>query len=270
MKKLIVLILLAGTGSVLGQTTVHYEDFQSGMPASYTVVDNDGLTPNQVVSEYTSAWITVQDPDNSADTVAGSTSYFDPVGTADRWLITPAITLGGYGNYLYWEAKSHDASYPDSYQVLISVTDEQITSFTDTLDAVSFESELWQSYEINLSELGYDDVQTVYFAFVNRTEDGFKLYVDDIRVDIEDPRGLRPVGIDEMKNNFISVYPNPAVDQITIPLENIENIEIYDVTGTLVFSGNSQVITVSELTSGSYFINGSAEGSTFRSRFIKR
>jgi hypothetical protein len=269
MKKLILTILIATSGVAYSQTTVHMEDFQSGMPAGYTVVDNDGLTPDQAVSEYTSAWITVQDPDNPSDTVAGSTSYFEPIGTADRWLITPAVTLGGYGNYLYWNARSHDASFPDSYQILISVTDDQITSFTDTLDAISMESELWQSRSLNLSELGYDDVQTVYFAFVNRTNDGFKLYLDDIQVDIEDPRGLRPVGIDELAKNSFIVYPNPSNTHINIPIERFNHVEILDLSGMRVLTSETHQIDVSSLNTGNYFIKVYTNDSVLNSRFVK-
>ena len=90
----------------IGQTTVYSEDFQNGLPTDFTVIDNDGLTPAPAVSNYTAAWIELVDPTNTSDTIVGSTSFFSPVGQADRWLITPKIGLSDYGNILYWDAKS--------------------------------------------------------------------------------------------------------------------------------------------------------------------
>jgi len=177
-KTLIAIALLIGT-QAMGQIEIYNEDFQSGLPVDYLIVDNDGLTPDPQVIDFADAWIELVDPDNAADTIMGSTSFFDPVGQADRWLITPAITLGAYGNFLYWEAKSHDPSFPDGYYVMASSTDTQISSFTDTLVIISAELEDWTSREVNLSEKLLDG-QTIYIAFVNRTDDGFKLYVDDI------------------------------------------------------------------------------------------
>ena len=91
----------------IAQTEVYNEDFQSGIPVDFTIVDNDGLTPDASVAEYTDAWIHLVDPDDTAqtDSVMGSTSYFSPTGQADRWMITPAITLGSFGNTLFWERK---------------------------------------------------------------------------------------------------------------------------------------------------------------------
>lgn len=268
MKQVLAIGILAMTVTVNAQTVAYSEDFQSGLPVSYTIVDNDGLTPDASVSEFTAAWIEYVDPDNITDTVAASTSYFDPTGSADRWLITPAITLGNYGNFLYWEAKSHDASYPDGYQILISTTDTQISSFTDTLDAVQTESEYWQSRDLNLSELGYDTPQTVYIAFVNRTNDGFKLYLDDISVEIEDPRGLKPAGLNDLNAEMINIYPNPTGDFLQLSVTH-DRVRIYARDGKLVLESNEKSIDVRSLVEGYYFIDIETSKGSIRKTFIK-
>lgn len=251
-----------------GQTTVHSEDFQSGTLGGYSIVDNDGLTPNAVVSEFADAWIILEDPDTPNDTVAGSTSYFEPIGTASRWLISPQITLGGYGNYLYWDAKSHDASFPDSYHVYISTTDNQLASFTDTILNVFEELDVWSTYEINLSELGYDG-QTIYIAFVNNTEDGFKLYIDDIIVDANDPRGLRPVGLNEINQPYYSLYPNPVQSIITVETEHFDLISILDLNGKSILSSKSNKVDLSSLNSGSYLVGITINGITYYEKILK-
>jgi hypothetical protein len=163
----------------LTQAVVLNEDFQAGFPSAWTL-HNDAHTVNAAVSEYTEAWIVVPDPENTTDSVAASTSYFSSPAEANRWMVSPAVTLGAFGNYISWSAKSHDPSYAEDYKVMIS-TSPDLESFTDTVAIVFEENYLWQDYEINLSELGYDN-QTVYIAFNLRTYDGFKLYVDDIAI----------------------------------------------------------------------------------------
>ena len=249
MKKSVYFCLLGlFSHGAIAQTTVFSEDFQGGIPATFTLIDNDGLTPDASVSEFTDAWIAKEDPDNAGDTVAASTSFFDPVGTADRWLITPAITLGAYGNFLYWEAKSHDASFPDGYQVLISTTDTQISSF-DTLHTVLIEIDSWNVRSLSIGDSNEYYNQTVYIAFANRTNDGFKLYIDDISVQIEDP-----VGLQESVLNNITVSPNPFVDQITISNTDLIEAKLMTLNGAVIYQGTDKIINTGELPSGVYLL----------------
>src|SRR5687768_8709895 len=100
------------------------ENFNSGFPASWTRINNDGLIPDAAVSFVNNAWVAYEDIDSTGigDSVMVATSYYSPAGTADDWLITPAITLLHHGNFLNWEARSQDPSYPDGYDVMISNT----------------------------------------------------------------------------------------------------------------------------------------------------
>ena len=80
--------------SSFGQGTVLFnDDFQQGIPGSFSMLDLDLNTPNTQVSEFNAAWIAVVDPENALDTVAAATSFFENPDTANRWLITPAINL---------------------------------------------------------------------------------------------------------------------------------------------------------------------------------
>ena len=164
-----------------GQISVFETDFQGGIPSEMTIIDNDLNVPNTAVSEYTDAWICISDPENPSDSVAASTSWFTPIDTADRWLITPQLILGSYGNSIYWDSKSQDASYPDDYYILASTTDMNPSSFVDTLGYIQQENFEWTNRSVDLSAEGYDS-QSIYIAFVLRTYDGFKLYIDDIQV----------------------------------------------------------------------------------------
>lgn len=234
------------------QTDIINEDFQSGLPATWTLADKDGLTPHASVAEYTEPWIIKDDPDNTGDSLVSSTSYFDPAGQASKWLITPALDLGAFGNILYWEAKSHDPSHPDDYQILVSTTDTDTASFTNLLTQVGNELDTWQSHEVNLSDSGYNS-QTIYIAFVNTTDDGFKLYLDDIRVVKDDP-----ASIDENElPQSVAIYPNPSTGLIRHNAKNISQINVINQTGQVAANFTGFIpseLDLSALNKGLYFI----------------
>ena len=261
------LLTLAFTWMILpafAQTVILSTDFQQGIPANYSIVDNDGNSPDPLVAEYTSAWISVVDPENALDTVAASTSFFTALDSASRWMITPPLALGAYGNYIEWNAKSHDPSYPDDYLVLVSATDNQVASFTDTIGFIEGENFEWTNREVNLFTQGYHD-QTIYVAFVNVTLDGFKLYIDDIEVRKEDATGLQePNPID-----FV-IFPNPSSETIYISSpEKVGNVEIYDLNGMLIQESNETTLNVQSLPNGVYLLRCQVNGISITRRITK-
>ncbi|GAB5418883.1 MAG: hypothetical protein Crog4KO_01360 [Crocinitomicaceae bacterium] len=246
------------------QTQVYLEDFNNGIPASYTIVDNDGLTPNQATADFADAWISLPDPLDSTDTIVGSTSFFDPAGTADRWLITPQITLGAYGNLLYWHGRSDDPSFPDGYFVLASRTDTQLSSFTDTVTVINAELATWTVNSASLSDAGLDG-ETVHLAFVNRTFDGFKLYLDSISVFVEDP-----VGLDEQQELSISFGPNPTNDKINFS-KQADAITVFTLSGTEVATFlNTDEISIQKVPAGMYWMEIRKGSAVVREKIVKR
>jgi hypothetical protein len=242
-----------------GQGTVIFNtDFQLGIPVNFTMLDLDQNTPNALVSEFNAAWISTIDPENALDTVAAATSFFENADTANRWLITPGIQLGSFGNYLKWNAKSQDASYPDNYLVLLSTSDNQASSFTDTISFVTGENFEWTSREVNLTGQGYDNM-TIYLAFVLRTYDGFKLYIDDIEV-----RSMDNTSITELNLPFLTCYPNPASS--VIHLNQTGSVQIFSPTGDLMHSGTDSEISIESFAPGIYIIKSEGYSPT---RFIK-
>ena len=70
------------------------EDFQQGIPNTWTLINVDGRTPDSTMvlpSQITDAWVPLDDFGNPGDTFAASTSKYLPAGQANDWLITPAI-----------------------------------------------------------------------------------------------------------------------------------------------------------------------------------
>ena len=264
MKRLLFGAVLISSHALIAQVDLFVTDFQSGIPAAYTIVDNDLLIPAAQVSEFTNAWIVATDPNNPSDSVAASTSFFDPTGTADRWLITPALDLGAYGNYIAWSARSHDASFPDDYRVLLSTTDNNITSFTDTLGTIAGEFVDWTDRFVNLSTQGYLN-QTVYIAFVNVTENGFKLYIDDIHAWKEDP-----VSVNELVKPSFQISPNPASEAIHIGVDQgYIRSEIYAMDGSLLLSSSATDIQIQSLPQGVHIVRVYTNQGVSTQRFIK-
>lgn len=185
MKTTLLYLALLITGSSFSQI-IFSEDFSNlggVLPAGWSVIDNDGLTPNASVSQFTSAWIIAADFDNTSDTVAMSTSWYTPAGTSDDWLITPAINLTT-NNILAWEAEAQDPGYPDGYEVRISTTTPTIAGFNANPALFQIANEnggVWTQRSVDLQAAGYSN-QTVYIAWRNISNDEFILMVDDISI----------------------------------------------------------------------------------------
>ena len=86
--------------------------------------------------------------------------------------------------------------------------------------------------------------------------------------------GKTMVSVNENNVQSVSLYPNPANEQVSFVLDNDAQVSVFDMTGRKVSemnaaAGNAQ-LNVSELESGVYFVNFRyANGSTAVSKFVK-
>ena len=77
------------------------------------------------------------------------------------------------------------------------------------------------------------------------------------------------VGVPEVENHntHMSVYPNPATDQIGIVLSQNADIVIYNIMGQVVMTAEghagANTLNISNLTSGIYFVNAGNETQKF-------
>jgi hypothetical protein len=75
-------------------------------------------------------------------------------------------------------------------------------------------------------------------------------------------------GVSEVEhNNHISVYPNPAVDQLSITLNKNAEVTVYNIMGQAVMTmkgrAGANTLDISSLTSGVYFINAGNDTQKF-------
>lgn len=184
MNRIFTLILLGFFAiSSQAQSIVFSETFSNGWPTGFIRVNNDGRPASvQLLNTFNSdAWISRVIGPN--DTVAASTSWINPTGTADRWMITPPISITNANHVLRWRARSMDPNNLDGYQVFVrtvtSTNDTNIAGFTNPMLTVSAENQNWTNRIVNLSSFSG---QTVRIAFRNNSFDKFILHLDDILV----------------------------------------------------------------------------------------
>ena len=220
------------------QTTILVEDFNNGFPTGWQLIDDDqGIPYNNIsVNFITDAFVMAEDYDSTGigDSILVATSWLDPVTDANDFLILPSVTLGPSGNYIYFDIKSIDQSYPDGIQLLYTFNDLSVDTIMssgvlfDTIAAPPY----WTNFSVDLDTLGLQN-QNVHFVFRHYGNDQFILALDNIRIDINDPTSIQ--------NNIsekISIYPNPSNGIFRIQgLHNSEKYKIYNLHGQLLQNG---------------------------------
>ncbi|HRO76525.1 MAG TPA: choice-of-anchor J domain-containing protein [Crocinitomicaceae bacterium] len=242
------------------QDTILNENFENGIPSTWTILNQDGFTPHSAVSEYTNAWISVTDPFDTTQTnnCASATSYFVENGNANRWLITPALTLASFGNVLTFKAASFDPSFPEDYTIKIGTDLSKPETFTTLLTYIA-ETPYWSEHTLEFDTLGYNN-ETIYIAFVLATSDGFKFYLDDVSFQTEVALATK-----NLTETTFQLYPNPAKDVITIT-SNAKK-EIFSITGEKLLETQAETFDISALNSGIYFVK--IENSAEILKFVK-
>jgi hypothetical protein len=256
---LLVFLSSISTTIISAQTFLIQEDFSSGIPAGWQVIDADGNPLHSSMTQFTTAWISYE---TSTDTTLASSSYFGDTLVAADFLILPKQSLLTFSK-LSWEARSVDASYPDSYYVLLSTTDSNITSFTDTLMTVNGETYQWIRRSLGLDTMGFAN-QDVFIAFQNFTQEGFILELDDIWLEASDFTSTPFIEQFEFQ-----IYPNPVAEilnvSVTAPFEAL----IYNSIGQSILETNSVQIDLSCIEPGNYFIRVTTDSGTAIQPFIK-
>lgn len=210
--------------------TYYLEDFDgipgptAGGAGTYTFAPGfllrnvDNRTPNAQVGYINEAWERREDfGQNVGDSVAFSTSYYSPVGAADDFMWTPALTIQP-NTTLFWNARAYDAAYPDGYEVRIMTAPNipsggtgalgnQVSSST-VIFSTGAESTSWTTRSVSLS--AYTG-QTVYIGFRNTSNDKFILVIDDIELRIINNFDLTVITPTE------NPYTAAPADQLTTP-----------------------------------------------------
>lgn len=162
-------------------TALLKESFDNGIPGNWTVLDLDGNTLFWSLAGrgYTGAFQSFTH--HGQKCVANASWFSTSPGTANDWLITPAVLLGTAPLCFSWQASSMYA-WSNIYEVRISTTTPTVSAFM--ANAPLFTQSLgelqgWNQYSVDLSAYAG---QTIYIGFFYNATDQFPIYFDDIRI----------------------------------------------------------------------------------------
>ena len=177
-----VVVAPEGEGEPPCLEVLHYVDFEAGIPPSYSLYNIDGLVPASAVSYVTSAWVAALESTGPDNWAATSTSFYNPSGRADDWIVTPQIALSSQAT-LSWRARAADATQADGYSVYVSITGNTpaILQVNAPVFATAAESAAWTRHSVDLGAAGYGG-KSVYIAWRNNSNNKYLLYLDDVKV----------------------------------------------------------------------------------------
>lgn len=205
-------------------------DFESGIPAGFTLRDYDQNEPSASMKKLgfsvETPWIQVATNKAATEHAACSTSWYAHAGTSDDWMITPAITLSGSNPILVWRAMASDAKHADGYAVYISETagnEKADFNVSTPLFSSAKEETSWAEHTVSLAQYSG---KTITIAFVNNSTDCSRLLVDDVTVEeshklniaVDLPTGINYMG--EVKvSGTVSTRGEETVSGFTVGLE---------------------------------------------------
>lgn len=196
------------------------------MPSTWTLHNEDGNAPfndgnfNHLIDE---PWKVLNFTDIGK--VAVSTSYFNPPGQADRWMVTPEISLpADEVATLIYKVMPMSAANPDEYEILVSTTGSSVADFTD---APVFTETVPSTNEFTLRAITLEDYagEDVYIAFRNISDDQFVLAMKEFQVAVLDDNDVHLTAID--MNDYLGMDTEMP---IVINIENVGSNEVNSVT----------------------------------------
>jgi len=259
-KYLTTLGLIVITLSFSAQINVIFsENFNQGIPATWSMIDVDQGTPyaDPTVSSLTGAFHCLENSDSTGigDSIVAATSWFTDTASANNLMISPLVQLGGTGNYLYFDAKSTDASYPDGLQVRYTYNHINVDSIMASeviFDTIAVPP-TWTNFKVKLDT--NLNGALINIAFRHYATDKFILELDNIRIETNDL-----TAIESPSDQRIKVFPNPCINHIQVEgIKNGDKYEIFHMNGSLIKTGYyNKTITV-DFSSGMYLLK--TEGS---------
>ena len=246
------------------QTVLLNESFNHGLSTNWTLIDGDMATANSdfTVSHLTGSFHLLEDVDSTGigDSVLLATSWFDNNTTpANNYLITPAIIFPTDGNYLHFQAKSFDGSFPDGLEIFY-------TTDVNLLDSVNASNNLfdtiavpphWTNFSVKMDSLPLNS--PIYLVFRHYADNQFVLGIDNINVITGDLTTIKFSNISKPV-----LYPNPSNGQIKVSeIEMDEKIQITSLSGQVVWKGVASSLDEIMFDKGIYILNSANYSTCF-------
>jgi len=131
--------------------------------------------------------------------------------------------------------------------------------------------------DFDLSEFADSEI---IISFNLRSDDDYEdegISLDFIHVIVTQPPGSVSLRTEKTLSEKLLLYPNPAVDVLYLNNKeasiSVEHIEVYDVSGHLLFrqQGDRDAVNVNGLSSGIYYLRvKDTNGNTYNQPFVKK
>lgn len=250
---------VSANGTITIKSFVSFFDFENDSQyGDWTFIDADGDGNN-----WTLSYLRGQGAgyDGSNGMLASASYYNNAPLTPDNWVYTGSITLPDNDNVaLTWWEKGQDADWAEEkYSVYVNNTPavagaQQLATYTATGN--------WRSHALSLA--AYKG-QTVYIGLRHHdVTDMFWLDIDDIGITTENVQG-----IDNANAVNVRISPNPATDRVVVKAEGLQTVEVFDMTGALVLTTNSDVVDLSALSCGVYMFRVNTVNGVSNQKVVK-
>ena len=246
MKKLILASSIAMLGfGQFASAQLATETFNSGFPATWSMVNNDNLTVNAsmfsapIPATLTAqAWMTRLRA--TGDSVMLTASAFTPVGTADRWIISPAFTVNNANMIIKWEDWcSAGATYVDNLQIWVSPTaGTTTTSFTQKIyDAPATLYDDPTPYQTHGASLAAFNGQTIRIAIRNNTYNQGSVRVDNVGTQ----NMSAALDAAATKVNFSNIVAGTSSNPVTVKVTNMGSSNITSIQASYKVDAGSPI-----------------------------
>ena len=74
--------------------------------------------------------------------------------------------------------------------------------------------------------------------------------------------------VEEVEATMLSVYPNPATETLYVNAENVQSVEIYDMTGRIVMTSTMSVVDLRGVEAGVYFVTVKSGNATKTTKLV--
>lgn len=99
----------------------------------------------------------------------------------EKWLITPQFSVASGDSLSFWIRRQYSTAYPpDSLYILVSTTNANLTSFTNTLMVFDVANGLTNVWARQAASLNAYAGQNIYIAFKHMNTDGNGFNMDDV------------------------------------------------------------------------------------------
>ena len=188
------------TGFAYDENT-YYESFENEEfpPNGWLTVDSDGDEHGW------RPWSGTYARTGEQFVMSNTGSMWGDVYHPDNYMITPRVSVRENDSILFYVRPMNPEIPGDSYEVKVSTTDTNISSFTTTIFTEEVTTEIWARREIDLSDYAGQDIYIAFHHFEN-DNDSYAFGIDDIF--------LPPLAVNEVPVATTKIFPENDYEYI--------------------------------------------------------